>query len=695
MENRGVLPAARRNPHRSPLLNWACKPYHGEDWRWRNAHCRVTRDVHNWIPATVPGSVLHDLWRAGVVPDPYYDLNSLLVEWVPQRTWLYKCTFETTPGAATLCFDGVDHECTVFLNDVELGRHTGMFCAFEFAVELESENTLAVVIEPAPLEEPQVGRTARVRTHKSRMSYWWDFCPRLVHLGIWRRVWIRRGPPVPRIHARLSPDLQTAVVECGDKRWEIPQPRLWSPEDPYLYEHEGLRYGVRHITLDGYDLVVNGKRTPIRGWNWVPADAMHVSQDKLEHLLRLAKNAGVNLLRVWGGGYIESEEFYNLCDSLGLMVWQEFILSSSGIESTPSEAPEYVELMRKEAQQIVPSLQHHPSLVLWCGGNELQTPDGLPLADAPVLSALCQVAKAHGYPWLPTSPSGPRFMNDPQEPEENQLDVHGPWEHQGLERQYSLWNGAKARLHSEFGVEGMSRLETLERTIPPEHRWPAIKANQHYFHRGPWWINEPLVQECFGGIGDLATLVRCSQFLQAEGLRYAVESILRRGRGCIPWQFNEPFPNAFCTSVIEHDGTPKPAYWTVRRAYLGAPSARFERMVWPEKFAYECAAPARVVGASGRVYEGMPEEELFFLDLQGGLARYLFARGPNLKAMLECPKTTVVRQGNRLTNTGSYAALNVWLRGEPEDNYFSLLPGESRQIGGTMTAFEWWNACST
>lgn len=136
-------------------------------------------------------------------------------------------------------------------------------------------------------------------------------------------------------------------------------------------------------------------------------------------------------------------------------------------------------------------------------------------------------------------------------------------------------------LHSEFGVEGMTNYEALHKTTAPEHFLPASKDNPVYFHRGAWWNNEPLVQETFGGLTAIEPIRKGSQFMQYEGLKYAVECNRRRALHCsgtFPWQFNEPYPNLYCTSSLDYFGNPKPAYYGVKKAY--APylvNASFER----------------------------------------------------------------------------------------------------------------------
>ncbi|MDQ4030448.1 MAG: hypothetical protein M3168_05345 [Actinomycetota bacterium] len=671
--------------------NWQLRGFLGDEWRW---HVDKPWDAPGWLPARVPGSVIDDLWRAGELPDPYRGRNSLLLEWVPERAWVYRRRVR----GGIVRFDGVDHAATVFVDGVEVAHHEGAFTPFEVEVP-QGEHLLAVVVHPAPESEPQVGRTSRVRVHKSRMGYGWDFCPRMIHQGIWRSVALNPlAAASPRV--RLDEGIGTVEVD-GEVVLRVESPELWWPNgmgEQRLYRVGDFSVGFRSIELDGYRLVVNGVEMPIRGWNWVPVDALYgVPQPKkLERLLRLAARANVNLLRVWGGGLIETREFYELCDRLGLLVWQEFSMSSSGIESVPSDDPEFVRLMAGDARQIVPRLRRHPSLAVWCGGNELDA-DG----SEPVLAALREVVQEldPGRAWLPTSPSRDR------------RDEHGPWEHQGLREHNRHYDSRTCLLHSEFGVEGMTNRRALEELVDDEHRWPADRTNPVYEHLGAWWNNAPLVQAAFGGrIDDLPTMRRASQWLQYEGLRYAVEAALRRGAGAIPWQLNESYPNAWCTSAVDYHGFPKPAYYGVARAYRGAPSAGFPTCAWggAREARARVFAPARFVNLDGTVVAESADGEVaapleafasdvFLLDL--GANRYVMTRTDTLEPLLDLPAATLavdhIESSLSLRNVGGVAAVGVVVEDVVcSDNVLDLLPGEQRTVeieGDAPPRVEGWN----
>ena len=786
--------------------DWHIKAYYGEDWRWRDAHMPVNRDPRLWLPASVPGTIQHDLWQAGEIPDPYFERNSLLIEWIPARTWVYRRTFTLDLSLrgqrAQLRFEGVDYEARFFLNGHDLGHHVGMYTPAIFEVtdflNFDAGNVLAVVVEPAPHEQPQVSRTSRVRTHKSRMTYWWDFCPRMVHIGIWDDVTLDFHASARItdvfVHPTLDADLQRADVSVtvdldsaqsgavtvdttlrldadsitatraehtlapGSTRLDltlaVDQPRLWYPNgygDQPLYEADiralaadgtlldrrTVRFGIRSIGLipnetpdasaRPYTLVVNGQRLYIKGWNWVPMDVMYgvPRPEKLERLLTLAQRAHVNLLRIWGGGLIETEAFYNRCDELGILVWQEFIMSSSGIDNNPSTEPEFIAMMVDEAEQIIPRRRNHPSLAIWCGGNELTAGEEQPLDDRHPLLAALRDTVARLDPdrlWLPTSPIGRLFSNSLENIESDPTglhDVHGPWEYQGVTGQYELYNQGTSLLHSEFGVEGITNLSTLDTVIAPDNQFPVTLDNPIWEHLGAWWVKAAMWRETFGDISDIERLVRATQLTQADGLRYALEADRRRkyqNSGTLPWQFNEPYPMAACTSAVDYYGQPKPVYYAVAHAYEPVHvSARFETSAWAGRDTFTAQVWAsssllhiiddvtltiRVLDVRGRachesaaVITLNPDSaaiiatvdlplasittDVFFLDLAlahtGGRLlsrnRYSFTQAANLAPLLSVPETRLEVDLKRadhadtltITNIGDHTALFVWL----------------------------------
>lgn len=787
----------------------------------------------HWIPATVPGCVQADALDAGLIPDPNYALNSLQCEWTSERDWVYIRELGFPQEAAgkkvRLHFEGVDYSCHVYLNGKHLGDHEGMYLPFDFDVtdELRQDaaNRLMAIVDRAPDEQWQIGWTSKVRIWKARFAYDWDWCTRLIPVGIWDDVsLIITGPAYlqdvqiytqavedggsvqARIHvgsdvaqevfaecfinyegttiaesklsAKASPEQPTLIEED----WDVPDPHLWWPngygEQPLYMFHVTLKdadgnvldkqsksFGLRSlrwISNEGapedalpYTVEVNGRRVFLKGWNWTPLDHFYGKDlsDRYEHFLKLAKAANANLLRVWGGGLLEKEVFYDLCDRYGIMVWQEFIQSSSGIDNNPSADPEYLAYIEKQARGMVPRRRHHPSLAVWSGGNELMYDNYKPVGlEHPAIAVLAKVVEEldQGRMFLPTSPSGPLFGVDLNQ-KGKMHDVHGPWKYTGVQEHYHRNNEMDALLYSEFGVDGAANMETLLRIATEEELWPPSGENAIWTHHGSWWIQWEQIRALFGEISDLESYVKASQWLQAEGLRYAIEANRRRKWHCsgtFPWQYNEAWPNTSCTNCIDYFGKTKPAYWWVRRAY--APllvSAQYEtislhgkeELTWqihlnnslPSRWSgdiqwqmqsldgRELASGVNAAEIPADSHVSVSEHSYPLGNAPGYLVlvlracgsqkqlycvnHYLFSNSPEpiMSGLREIPKTSVSmeEQGKALalTNTGEDYALGVLIQGVGEllsDNYLTLAPGETRVIHGTgqgKPRLEGWN----
>lgn len=409
---------------------------------------------------------------------------------------------------------------------------------------------------------------------------------------------------------------QTGVFEVGDHfvafSTSVENPRLWYPlgyGEAALYTAETLLYyendcqdtvrsnfAFRHLRYERtegasedalpYVPVVNGLPVYIKGVNVVPFE-LYLNMDDADicqRQLRDVAEANMNLVRVWGGGMIASEHFYNICDRLGIMVWQEFLMSSSGCDNIPSKREPFVSQLMASAEHVVRQKRNHPSLIFWSGGNELSDER---YRDDPVkkwtpatfrdstLSKLKEVVERLDPDrlMLPTSASGPLENLDPAKPGQNH-DVHGPWKYMGEGDHYTLYNTSDSMLHSEFGCDGMSELDSLRRFLGPQNlKFTTADENLVWRHHGEWWDTyRKRERVIFGEFtpDELVCYIKCSQYMQAEGLRYAVEANRRRrpkNCGSIIWQLNEPWPNVYCTNLVDYYGKRKLAYYFVAEAF--------------------------------------------------------------------------------------------------------------------------------
>ncbi len=368
----------------------------------------------------------------------------------------------------------------------------------------------------------------------------------------------------------LCPEDASPCISEHDFDLDMAQARLWWPWDqgePCLYrvtvvlrddrgvldeisQVTGAR-SVRRAALPGgapWRFVLNDCPIFLRGANWVPADLLpgRVTQDGYEHLLGLARAAGVNFLRVWGGGVREKRAFWATCDRLGLLAWQEFPLACDFLDHYPDQL-RYLSQLSDEAQGIVKALRGHPSLIAWCGGNEIDTE-----REAPALRTLSGVQGEHDptRPWIPASP--------------DRGDVHY-WDVWHGQAPWTALGNLDVPFLSEFGLQAPPVAETLAEMFPgglparwSDAAWAARKAQTgKLLHYAPAAPQDPL---------EAALLM---QRVQAAALQTGLEACrLRRDTcgGVAFWQFNEPWP-AVTWSVVDHAGRPKAAYAMLRRSY--------------------------------------------------------------------------------------------------------------------------------
>ncbi len=342
-------------------------------------------------------------------------------------------------------------------------------------------------------------------------------------------------------------------------------------------------------TSPGWIFVINGTREFLRGVNWVPSDTFYGRLDReiYRKHITLAKEAGINCIRLWGGGLKEKKAFYDICDEEGMLVWQEFPFACIMTSSAPKDEA-FLRLTEQEARAIVRELRNHPSTIMYCGGNEFSFK-----RNQHIIKLLERVAREEDgtRPFNPVSP------------------VHGE------SHNYTVWHGFapiteyekdNSPFPSEFGVQSAPSVETLMKIIPEDKLFP-VKPNMFYklFDFGlayPFRLEEwlgkipksradenatywgyhnaqilkhfhylPIFHRNLNGL-SLEEFVALTQKHQCVALQFAIEHY-RRGKyytgGVMFWQWDEPWP-CICWSVVDYYLNPKPAY-DILKSTLYAP----------------------------------------------------------------------------------------------------------------------------
>lgn len=331
-------------------------------------------------------------------------------------------------------------------------------------------------------------------------------------------------------------------------------------------------------------LNVNGQPVFAAGVNWTPIRPNFADVTDAEIRARLVtyRDLGFNLIRVWGGAVLERESFFNICDELGLLVWQEFPYSSSGLDNWPPEDKAAVRRAGEIAESYITRRQHHASLILWCGGNELQFgPDGsrsgggVPVGyEHAAVDAMQQTVRRLDPTrrFLPTSPFGPRFSIEPKAIGKGEHHcVHGPWKIPGSMRAWEkYWKQSDALFHSEAGVTGAADAKLI-REFCGDSGLPADETHPAWRHAAAWWLQWKDYLTSGGKPASLEAFVCWSQQRQAEGLAVALAACKRKFPRCggfIVWMGHDAFPCPCNTSILDFYGHPKPAALALRGILL-------------------------------------------------------------------------------------------------------------------------------
>lgn len=361
---------------------------------------------------------------------------------------------------------------------------------------------------------------------------------------------------------------------------------------------DSRRVGFKHVTWQACEgapknaepwiCVVNGEPVFLQGANWVPPrDCYHdATPEEYERLIELYRAMGCNVLRVWGGGILEKPVFYDACDRAGIMVWQEFPLSSSGVENYPPEDPESIQTLKGIAESYVRRRSGHVSLLLWCGGNELteRDPGATPIGyKHPCIAMLRRVVAREdpGRRFIPTSPTGPRFAANAADYGKGlHHDIHGPWGwgpdgpggFADLAAWRAYWEADDALFRSEVGMPGAASARQFKR-FAGAAAWPP--DNSYWQHTAAWWTQWDRFQKRLEGLDAAAGLkeyIRLTQKQQAQAYASAAAACKRRFPRCggfIIWMGHDCFPCPANNSVIDFLRIPKPAYAALQKVFLG------------------------------------------------------------------------------------------------------------------------------
>ena len=407
-----------------------------EPWNFRKGN------DNQWFPAKVPGTVHTDLLANKLIPDPFIGANEKQLQWIENEDWQYQTTFTISKAElkhqnAILHFDGLDTFAEVYLNGTKILSADNMFRTWKVDVKRvlkvgqnKLQITFASAVKKGKEEAKKLPYTLpgdeKVFTRKAQYHFGWDWGPRFVTAGIYKKVVLRFWDNAILSQVKTNQDLTDKTLakvvfsvdintnkvgqyqlKINDKTeeiqlqkgqntlsfsYEIKNPKLWWPnglgeahlypfdihliKDMQVIDSQKVTLGLRTIELvqekddigKSFYFKVNGQPVYMKGANVIPPDSFlpRVSDSVYQSIVKNAVDANMNMLRVWGGGVYADDAFYEACDKNGILVWQDFMFACAMYPGDEA----FLENVKQEVVDNVTRLQNHPSIALWCGNNE-------------------------------------------------------------------------------------------------------------------------------------------------------------------------------------------------------------------------------------------------------------------------------------------------------------------------------------
>ncbi len=372
---------------------------------------------------------------------------------------------------------------------------------------------------------------------------------------------------------------------------EDPVDSDWAELAKKIKTYEHLSYWDKNEGSSRFCLLVNGIEIFCRGANWVPCEPFPSSEtpEKIERLVRLAKDAGVNMLRVWGGGIFENDAFYTACDREGILVTQDFLMACG---SYPEEDPAFLRHLEKEANAAALALRNHPALVWWSGDNEnavagnenMENYSGRRAALHAIGPVLDQLDPKRRF--LPSSPyGGVPYASAVRGTSHNTQflgDFFG-WVRGADENDGQGWHGYREyfdryldRFTTEQPAIGMPFVSSLRKFMTDEDIFGAdTTVSEYHTKNNPglgavtlYGYVDRMTRGIFGAYKDGADRIQKMQYLHCEWIRLSLELFRRHAwysSGILYWMWNDCWPAANGWSMVDYYGCPKPGYYAFQR----------------------------------------------------------------------------------------------------------------------------------